>query len=96
MTRFFSSILRVKDELGMRMSYQLLIPAGSLPWVDLFITEGFLPRPLGVELSLTTTTVMFFGVRTYTEPPESWVKPACTYTAPVASATPSFYFILMD
>lgn len=86
---FFSGILRVKDELNMRMSYQLLVPIGSLPWVELFITQGFLPRPLGVEMSLSINPVSFFGCISYLEPiPNAWVKPACTYSAPVTSSTP--------
>lgn len=87
--RFFSGILRVKDELNMRMSYQLLVPAGSVPWVDLFISQGFLPRPLGVEMSLSTDPISFFGCISYSDPtPESWVRPACTYSVPVTSASP--------
>ncbi len=85
--QYFSGILRVKDELDMRMSYQVLV--SSIPnWVALFISQGFLPRPLGVALSLTTT-VSFFGCITYSNPtPAAWVKSACTYSAPVTSSFP--------
>ena len=85
--RYFPGILRVTDQLNMGMSYNLLIPLGSLPWVELFITQGFLPRPLGVQMSFTAA-ILFFGCRTYLESPTSWVLPACTYSAPVSSPTP--------
>lgn len=89
--QFFPDILRVKDNLSMHMSYLYLVPLGSLPWVELFITQGFLPRPLGVASVLIygfPTDSVFFGLRTYLTGPPSWIRPACTYSAPVASTRP--------
>lgn len=86
-SRFFSGILRVRDEQEMRMSYTYLATLGTQNWAELFITQKFLPRPLGVEMDFVIGA-NFFGCRTYLNGPPSWVRPACTYSAPVSSPTP--------
>lgn len=86
--QYFSGIMRVRDETEMRVSYTYLAPLGSLPWAELFISQGFLPRPLGVEMGLIIGTA-FWGCITYSIPtPPSWIRPGCTYSAPVTSPTP--------
>jgi len=86
--QYFTGILRVTDNLNMRMTYTLLIPLNSLQWVELFISQGFLPRPLGVNMGSIILGGSYFGMRTYWATAPSWVKPMCTYTAPVATSTP--------
>lgn len=87
---WFPGILRVKDELGMHMSFVYLAELGALPWVELFITQGFLPRPLTVAMVVVNPfpATTLFGFRTYLAGPAPWVAPVCTYTDPVTTTDP--------
>ena len=86
--QYFSGILRVSDDLNMKMTYTFLIPLNSLPWVELFITQGFLPRPLGVRMgTIIYPSGVYFGFCTYWAPAPSWVAPMCTYSSPVTAPT---------
>lgn len=84
---FFSGILQVVDDQHMHMTFFYLVQKGSLPWVDLFITQGFLPRPLGVGMSFIYKypypATKFFGVRTTIAPAPSYVSQISTVTVPL-------------
>lgn len=74
MVQFFTGIMTVTDLRFMHMSFTYLQPLGSLPWAELFITQGFLPIPLGVGYSLIKPTVPtgpFFGFTSTVEPAPS-------------------------
>lgn len=86
--QYFSGIIRVSDDLNMGMTYTYLSALGSVPWVELFITQGFLPRPLGVNMGPIIVPGSYFGFRSYWSAPPAWVFPACTYSVPVASSNP--------
>jgi len=85
--QFFSGILQVVDDQRMHMTFFYLIQKGSLPWVDLFITGGLLPRPLGVGISIVYLypypSTNFFGVRTTIAPAPSYVSQISTVTVPL-------------
>lgn len=65
---YFGNEIRVFDYQNMRMSYLISFEAGSNDLIQLFITEGLLPKPMGVELAViiyAPTIDNFFGFRTY-------------------------------
>ena len=79
-TAFPDQIL-VFDYLNMRLSYLINSSIGSLDLIQLFITEGLLPKPTGVELAITIIgpdITDFFGFRTY-DLPAIKVNPFNTY-----------------
>jgi hypothetical protein len=87
--KFFPGIITVQDMGFMHMSVQYKASLGSKLWAELFITQGFLPRPLGVAASaVVIASGPFFGLRRYLSGPQATVRPICTYTAPVASPAP--------
>lgn len=55
LNQYFSGILICVDQLGMAMSFTYLPPLGSVPWAELFITQGHLPRDLGVQANINYT-----------------------------------------
>lgn len=78
---FFPNKILVFDYLGMRMSYFINSSLGSLNLAELFVTEGLLPKPMGVQLGVTIYSAdvnKFFGMRTYDLPPAN-VSPLNTY-----------------
>jgi len=87
-SQFFQGLLRVTDNLGMHMTFTYLSSLGSHIWIELFISQGFLPSPLGVSAGEVIIGTNFFGFRTSTTPPPSWVRPFCLSMAPVHSSTP--------
>lgn len=81
LAEFFPENILVFDYQNMRLSYLISTAIGSLDLVQLFITEGLLPKPLGVQLAITiyTPTITdFFGFRTYDLPAVN-AKPFNTY-----------------
>lgn len=79
--QFFPGQILVFDYQDMRMSYLLSSSIGSLDLVQLFITEGLLPKPMGVQLALVIyipDITNLFGFRTYDLPAVD-VKPFNTY-----------------
>lgn len=86
-TTFFSGIMTVRDDLRMHMTFFYAAQKGTKNWVELFITQGFLPRPLGVGYSLIYTFPYvgknFFGVRTTISPAPSYVSQVSTVTVPL-------------
>ncbi len=61
---FFPNELFVFDHKEMRMSYLIDSSIGTQNLIELFITEGLLPKPMGVQLSapIYTTPLVFFGM----------------------------------
>lgn len=69
LAQYFPSQITVFDYAFMRMSYFIDNTVTS-NLIQVFITEGFLPRPMGVQLSTTVVgptarLQSFFGFRTY-------------------------------
>ena len=86
---YFSGILRVSDDLNMQMTYTYLVSLGSLPWSELFITQGFLPRPLGVNMGPLVLGGNFYAfVTSINTIASAWQKPFCTSTAVVSATNP--------
>ncbi len=78
--QFFPGQMLVFDYQTMRMTYLISTAVGSQDLIQLFITEGLLPKPMGVQLSVIyAPTINFFGFRTYITPAGS-SKPFNTYT----------------
>lgn len=61
---FFPGELFVFDHKEMRMSYLINSTIGSQNLVQLFITEGLLPKPMGVQLAapIYNDNLKFFGM----------------------------------
>jgi hypothetical protein len=61
---FFPGELFVFDHKEMRMSYLISSTVGSQNLIQLFITEGLLPKPMGVELAapIYSSNLKFFGM----------------------------------
>lgn len=61
---FFAGEIFVFDYKNMRMSYLINTSVGSLNLLQLFITEGLLPKPMGVQLSapIFSSQLKFFGM----------------------------------
>lgn len=69
--QFFPDQILVFDYQNMQMSYLVSTSVGSPELIQLFITEGLLPEPMGVGISLiiyAPVINMFFGFRTYSAP----------------------------
>lgn len=65
---YFAGIIKVFDHLGMRMSYFFDSDFGSSDLAQLFVRQGRLPKPMGVQLAALTYAPEldeFFGFRTY-------------------------------
>lgn len=79
--KFFPDEILVFDYRNMRMSYLISSSIGSQNLVELLVSEGLLPKPMGVQLSVTVyypTITNFFGFRTY-DLPSFNAKPFNTY-----------------
>jgi hypothetical protein len=77
---FFSDEILVFDYKNMRLSYLISTAVGGFDLIQLFITEGLLPKPTGVQLSViyTPDILNLFGFRTYDLPAVN-VKPFNNY-----------------
>lgn len=64
LNEFFPGELFVFDHKEMRMSYLIDSDVGSQELIQLFITEGLLPKPMGVQLAapIYTPDLKFFGM----------------------------------
>lgn len=58
---YFSTSLQVTDDLYMHMTYYYSEVLGSDPVTELFITQGLLPRPLGVGMNVIGFGYDYFG-----------------------------------
>lgn len=63
---FFAGAIFVFDHLGMRMSYLIDSDVGPLRLIQLFVRQGRLPKPMGVQLTVIYAPVIddFFGFNT--------------------------------
>jgi hypothetical protein len=61
---YFPGELFVFDHKEMRMSYYINSSVGSQNLIELFITEGLLPKPMGVQLAapIYSAPLEFFGM----------------------------------
>lgn len=61
---YFAGEMFVFDHKEMRISYLINSAIGSQDLIALFITEGLLPKPMGVQLSapIYTSPLKFFGM----------------------------------
>lgn len=68
--QYFPGEMLVFDYQNMQMSYLISSAVGSINLVQLFVTEGLLPRPMAVSLSVIYAPIIntFFGFRTYALP----------------------------
>lgn len=69
--QFFPGQVLVFDYQNMHMSYLISSTVGSQDLIQLLITEGRLPKPMGVSLSVVVYVPIidkFFGFRTYRLP----------------------------
>ncbi len=69
--QFFAGQVLVFDYQNMHMSYLISSSVGSQDLIQLLVTEGRLPRPMGVSLSVVIYVPIidtFFGFRTYRLP----------------------------
>lgn len=65
---YFATKIYVFDFSNMRMSYLLDTSVGSSDLAQVIVTGGYLPKPMGVQLSSTiyaSPLFDFFGFRTY-------------------------------
>ncbi len=78
--QFFADTILLYDLLDMRFSYVLSSSIGSNDLIQLFLTEGLLPKPMGVQLSVIVVPDItnLFGFRTY-QLPASKSKPFNQY-----------------
>jgi hypothetical protein len=67
---FFQLQILVFDYQNMQMSYLIASSLGSFDLIQLFVTEGILPKPMAVGMSVIYAPVIteFFGFRTYPLP----------------------------
>lgn len=68
---FFPNQMLVFDYQNMSMSYLISTSVGSQELVQLFVTQGLLPRPMAVQVALiiyAPDIFNFFGFRTYAAP----------------------------
>jgi Protein of unknown function (DUF2612) len=68
LNQYFAGDILVFDTKNMQMSYLVNSNSVSLDLIELFITEGLLPKPMGVQLASVVYAPdidMFFGLRTY-------------------------------
>lgn len=68
---FFAGQMLVFDYKNMQMNYMVSSSVGSQELLQLFVTQGLLPRPMAVAVALLIYAPIidaFFGFRTYTLP----------------------------
>jgi hypothetical protein len=66
--QFFPLQVLVFDYKNMQMSYLVSTDVGSIDLIQMFIVQGLLPRPMGVQLGIVIYAPViteFFGFRTY-------------------------------
>lgn len=82
LNQFFPGQLFVFDGADMQISYFMSSMVGSQDLAQLFVTEGILPKPMGVELaSLIYLPIVtgLFGFRTYESDGGPNISPFNTY-----------------
>lgn len=83
LNQYFSGEIYVFDYTGMMMSYLIDSNAVNENLIQLFVTEGLLPRPMGVALSIISNDVIdkFFGLRTYFAEASPLATPLNSYSS---------------
>lgn len=79
---FFDTQIRVYDYQNMRMSYLIDSDLGSLDLIEMFISQGLLPRPMGVQTAAIIYAPIidtFFGFSSYEIPPSAGITPFNDY-----------------
>lgn len=67
--RFFPAGIYVTDHANMSMTYVIAADVAGSDLVQLFVTEGLLPAPMGVQvITIYVPTSTIFSFRTYEEP----------------------------
>lgn len=83
LNQFFPNEIFVFDYQTMQMGYLISTSIGDQNLIDMFVTQGLLPRPMGVAISVIAVPVIdkFFAFRTYGR--AAWVNttPFQTYGA---------------
>lgn len=77
----FPGQIRVSDNQAMGLNYVVAETLGSADLLEVLITGGYLPAPMGVGTSVVVVPVLtnpFFGFRTYSAP-DSTVAPFNSY-----------------
>lgn len=64
LNEFFPGEIFLFDHKDMRLSYLIPTSVGSLPLIEMFLTQHLLPKPMGVQLSapIYTSPLIFFGM----------------------------------
>ena len=70
----FANEIFVYDSANMQMSYLITSSVGGLPLVEMFITKGLLPKPMGVTLAsiIYVPNQSLFGFSSYSSDFTSW------------------------
>lgn len=81
--KYFPVGVTVNDYQDMRMSYLFTESGVSFNLAQLFVSEGVLPKPMGVQLSATflPSIANLFSFRTYTAPAEAGASPFNNYSS---------------
>lgn len=82
LSTFFPGQVSIFDTQSMEIYYFISSDVGSQELIQMFVTQGLLPKPMGVSLSVilyVPDIENFFGFRTYASANPS-VKPFNTYT----------------
>lgn len=68
--QFFQNQILLYDYTNMRFSYVIASSIGSADLIQLILTEGLLPKPMGVQLSVVVVPDInnLYGFRTYLSP----------------------------
>lgn len=68
----FPNSIRVSDSQSMTLNYLVAETIGSPALLDIIISGGYLPKPMGVQISVTevpSLDINYFGFRNYTTYP---------------------------
>jgi len=79
---FFEGNMLVFDYQNMKMTYFVSYGVGSRELIDMFLLQGLLPKPMGVQVNAiiyAPSVNNFFGFRTYEFPAPLEVSPFNTY-----------------
>lgn len=80
---FFGTQMLVFDFADMRMTYLISTGVGSSDLLQVFVTEGLLPHPMAVQVSVIAAPIIdqFFGFITYVNPTQPPItRPLNDYT----------------
>ena len=78
---YFPNEVFCYDSANMQMSYLIASSIGDQALVEVMISEGLLPNPMGVELATVTylPNLSLFGMQSYANPTPAW-SPTKTYS----------------